>query len=272
MSDTLVERMLISFVLGGCFVSLVAFIAQRAGSRWGGVIGGFPSVGLVTLVFLGAVEGPAFAARAAFMIPFGIACYGAFLTAYVFLFSRGTSFFLSVVAASAIWICLASAVFHGVPHTWIGCLSVYGCGVVLAYIALFRVLRVPEIAGQKIPIRIAQIALRAVGAGAGVAIPVLVSSVAGPSLGGVAAMFPAATLATITIAYLADGQPLSLALARPLFVSTMLNLLVFSFAVQLSYPTLGVFLGTLASIGAALISAGIAYQILKSPWARGRHS
>jgi hypothetical protein len=264
MSDTLVERILLSFVIGGCFVSLVAFIAQRAGSRWGGIIGGLPSVGLVTLVFLGCVEGPAYAAQAAFMIPFGIACYGAFVTAYVFLFSRGWSFFGSVIAGSIVWIALASAVFLGVPHTWAGCLIVYGSGVVLGYIALFRLLRVPEVSGRKVPLRITQMALRAVSAGAGVAIPVLVSSVAGPSLGGVAAMFPAATLATLTIAYLADGRPLALALARPLFVSTMLNLFVFSMAIQLSFPSVGVLWGTFASVGAALISAGIAYQLLKS--------
>jgi hypothetical protein len=270
MSDTLAERILLSFVIGGSFVSLVAFIAQRAGSRWGGIIGGLPSVGLVTLVFLGCVEGPAYAAKAAFMIPFGIACYGAFVSAYVFLFSRGWSFFGSVIAGSIVWIALASAVFFGVPHTWAGCLSVYGSGVVLGYIALFRLLSVPEVSGRKVPLRITQMALRAVSAGAGVAIPVLVSSVAGPSLGGVAAMFPAATLATLTIAYLADGRPLTLALTRPLFVSTMLNLFVFSLAVQFSFLAVGVLWGTLASVGAALISAGIAYHLLKPPWCLGR--
>jgi len=101
---------------------------------------------------------------------------------------------------------------------------------------------------------------RAAFGGAVIALGEWLSRTAGPFIGGVAAVFPAAGVSTLVIVSWSHGIRFSLGLLRPMMVSGSITILVYTLVVRYSYLPLGVLGGTVAAIG---ISGGSAYALYR---------
>lgn len=88
-----------------------------------------------------------------------------------------------------------------------------------------------------------------------VAFVIFISKVAGPIFGGIFAAFPTVFISTLIISYQARGMEFSRAITKPLMVTGMITIVVYSLGVRHFYPGLGLLLGTLAAYAMAMVSA-----------------
>ena len=56
MDYTFWYKLLLSFLVGGCWVTLTTIIAEKFGSKIGGLLGGLPSTIVVSLLFIGLTQ------------------------------------------------------------------------------------------------------------------------------------------------------------------------------------------------------------------------
>lgn len=108
---------------------------------------------------------------------------------------------------------------------------------------------------------------RAAFGGAVIALGVWLSRAAGPFVGGVAAVFPAAGVSTLVIVSWSHGIRFSLGLLQPMMVSGSITILVYALVVRYSYLSIGAVGGTVAAM---VVSGGSAYVLYR--WRRWKAS
>ncbi|MCL5430438.1 MAG: DUF3147 family protein, partial [Candidatus Marsarchaeota archaeon] len=77
--DFLIGRILLSFIVAGIWITAVTIIAEKFGSKIGGIFGNLPSNILVSLLFIGWTQTPQFAASSASIVPLAMVIDTVFL-------------------------------------------------------------------------------------------------------------------------------------------------------------------------------------------------
>ena len=78
-----------SFFAGGIWIGASTLLAERLGSKKGGLVTNLPSTILVALVFVALVQGPGFAAAATAAVPIGMLIDTIFLALLILLLKYG---------------------------------------------------------------------------------------------------------------------------------------------------------------------------------------
>lgn len=261
--DAFALRLLLSFVLGGATVALFTSIAERRGSRLGGLLLSFPVKVVISLVLIALNEGVAFAAEAAVAVPAGMAVNIVFLAGTALLVRRLRPW-PAIVSALALWL-LAGLFVVLVPASHPGISLAYWA--LAAGAALGLLSRVPGLRGDRRAKRdpggfgLAGLLARAAGAGAVVALSVVIAHYGGPVLGGLAAVFPSGWITTMVILTRKHGPDFTGATTRVMIAGSAAPA-AFGLGVAFLYPVLGVLFGTLVSIlAAAAVSLSVGWAL-----------
>jgi len=116
MTSTLIIQLAISFIVGGCFITFLSLIAERANENIAGIILMFPSTMVLGFFFLGlttSAEKVAFIIPAT-LIPLGIVIFSSVIYIYCSMFfsnyfkSKIGQILTTFIASSLIWFILAS--------------------------------------------------------------------------------------------------------------------------------------------------------------------
>ncbi len=252
----------LSFVVGSAWVTLTTVVAERYGSRIGGLIGGLPSTAVVALLFIGLTQTPLAASEATTVMPLAMGLNGLFMIAYLLSVRRGLA--SGVGIALLVWFSLASVlVTVGIRHFWVSVI-----GWLLLVVGCYRVvegcMKIPSQAKVRVCHTFPQIARRALFSGTVIAFAVFMGKVGGPRFGGVFATFPVIFLSTLVISYQTGGVEFSRAVAKALMVSGMINVSLYAIAVRYLYPWSGLALGTAIAL---LLSCGtgyVTYQFMRA--------
>jgi hypothetical protein len=100
-----------------------------------------------------------------------------------------------------------------------------------------------------------QIIWRGAFAGLMIAFVVFINKFGGPIFGGIFSAFPAVFISTLFISYQSRGIQFSRAITKPLLVTGMITIVIYSIGVRYFYPGLGLVLGTLMAYAIAMVSA-----------------
>jgi uncharacterized membrane protein (GlpM family) len=250
--DALAIKIALSFVVAGAWVAFSTLVAEKHGSRLGGLIAGMPSNAVVGLLFLGWAYGPVGAAEVASVVPLAMVSYLAFLLAYIGAAGRWgmPSFAIGLLA----WLIVAAAISaFGNWSVDVGVLAYSACTLAAFFIA-DRVLRVQSKirGGSCAQASEGEVAFRVVLAGGMVALVVAAPSLAGPYFGGLLMTFPAATMSNLYILARAQGMDFSRAAAKSMILSSG-GCYLFILLGYFTYPWMGVLPGTLVSYAAAAL-------------------
>ncbi|MFC1544510.1 DUF3147 family protein [Gemmatimonadota bacterium] len=260
MDLNLICQTLLSFVVSGVWIACATWVAERVGSRIGGLVGNLPSKLLVTLVFLALVHDEAFAIGAARAVPTGMLINAIFLFTFVLIVPLGLR--VSVPASLLLWFGLAVTAEHFQIASFGLSILFYLIVTLLAYSFLEFVVHIPVVEGKRRPTSPRSMLFRGVFAGGVVGATVFLSPFVGTYWSGLLATFPAVMLTSMTILTLAGGPGLARATGKVmLFAST--NIIVFTLAIIWSYPVMGLAVGTLVSFAVSAVWVALLHPLVK---------
>ena len=256
-------KLLLSFIVGGTFITLATVAAEKFGSKIGGLIAGAPSTVLVALAFIAWTQGPEQVFDVVTVIPLAISINCLYVTTYAFL-SRRIGWVLSIVTGLLVWlvaqnVVVALDVNHLLPNIIIGCVI-----TAASYYILEHVLKIRSHEEVILRYTLLQIAGRAVFSGAMIAFAVVMSKIGGPAWGGIFSVFPAVMTATLVITSLSVSVDFSRSVTKPLMLSSVVNPAVFALAFRYAILDFSIIGATAIAYAASMVSIFLTYLFLKN--------
>ncbi len=259
MDQTFLFKLSLSFVIGGFWAIIVSVIADKLGSKIGGLIAGFPSTLLFGLLFIAWTQNTPAAVEAATIIPIEFGVCAVFLSAYVF-FLRNNIWF-SLIISLTIWLVLSSVFVLTKFNNFL--LSIIGYIILFcsSYFFLEKILKIRSLKGRKINYTFFTLLLRGLLTGTIVALAVAFAKLSGPLIGGVFSSFPAIFTSTLIIVFFSQGPEFSQAFAKSAVISTI-SIAVYAMAVRFTYGNSGIILGTVISAAISILSSIVVFHLL----------
>lgn len=250
MENYFLWKVLVSFVVAGVWIGGATLIAERLGSRKGGLLSNLPSTVLIALVFVALVKDPDFAARATEAVPMGMLIDTLFLLVLILVLKSGLvrSVFISLFS----WFVMAFLVQRLHISGIIINIMLYFLVAVSSFLLLELWFDIPPRETSIKNFTLNAILLRALFAGSVVAGTIVVSRFAGSYWVGLFSTFPAVMLSTMVILAITQGPDFARATGKIMILSST-NIIVYALGVSITYPSLGVLWGTvLAFLGSFL--------------------
>jgi len=232
---------LLAFLAGGGWIMLITVTADRFGTKIGGFIGGLPSTIVVSLLFIGVVQGPATASEVTTVIPLSMAFSGIFLAAYALLAKKG--FFIGLILSLLLWFLLSSLIIVFRINNFIFATTGYLILFLLAWLVFTKYLDIPSLGVVRPHFSAGYLILRGL-------------------FSGIFGAFPAVFMSTIIISYKSNGLEFSRSITKPLFFSGMINVIIYSTAVRYLYPGYGLVWGTMLSYLISMVSAFLTFLFI----------
>ncbi|PKK82439.1 MAG: hypothetical protein CVT49_13720 [candidate division Zixibacteria bacterium HGW-Zixibacteria-1] len=253
-------KIIVSFVTAGIWISAATALAERLGSRVGGLIANLPSNIVVSLVFVALIHDGSFAAEATHAVPVGMLIDTVFLFIFILAVRRGMAF--AVIISLISWFGLAVIAAELVYSNWVVNTTLYIVITILLFIVLGKLIKIPDAARSIKKYSLNQLLIRALFAGSVVAATIILSTFAGTYWTGLFTTFPAVLLSTMVI--LAYNQSVAFAQATgKILILSSSNIVVYGIGVYFTYPTLGIIRGTVISFVAAFVWVWLLSPVMK---------
>jgi len=244
MNDLFIYRVLLSFFLAGGWIGAATLIAEKLGSRVGGLIANLPSNILISLLFIALTQDIVFVKKTIPGIPVGMLIDTIFLAVFIIILRYGLV--LSILASLISWFLLAYlANYLEFSHLLLNCLF-YSTGTVGIYYLIRSRMNFAVQPASNRKYNTYQIIIRSTFAGSVVATVIIIAQFAPPYLVGIVASFPAVLLSTMVILVINQSREFAQATGKILILSSS-NIVVYGIAVFFCYPTIGLWWGTLVS-------------------------
>jgi hypothetical protein len=240
-------------IVGGGVVTLTTFLAERLGSRIGGVVGGFPTTLLVTSIFLIYGKDAEFAKSALGYLPASLAVYG--LTVFSYYVLSKDSFIKGAICSFTFWLLGVLILRSLLPFNIVASISSFIICFLFGRFGMAFMGDYVFYKGEKVKYRFSQLFIRAFCSGLVVGLCVFFSKITGPEMSGIFAAFPVATYSSFTIAYRVRGLSFARSLALPFIVAGMWNSGVFSVIVHFTLIPFGTTLSIVLGLFGSLTSA-----------------
>ena len=259
MPDELILRILLSFFIGGVWITIATLISEKLGTTLGGIITSLPSTSLLSLLFIGLKQDPVKASEAATVLPIGIFVDNIFLLVFIICAPKYKEWAIPI--GYFIWFILA-AIFGITKFTdmYVGTIAfVISFPIILFILNRFaNIKKINQITKTR---SFNEYVLRAVLAGSVISGAVLIANTGGPIWGGMFSIFPAVISSTLLILCRSQKIEFVQTIAKVMFFSSIC-LVVYGWGVHFFYPTFGLLKGTIFSYVAAAFSIALTYPVL----------
>jgi uncharacterized membrane protein (GlpM family) len=255
----LLVRLVLAFVVGSLWVTLITIVAEKKGIVLGGILGGLPSTSAFSFFFIGINQSLGDAVQATTVFPLAFGITSAFLFFYAFFALKGFS--RGIILSLLIWFALCGLMVALGLRDFAFSLIAGVVISVLVYYGFNKKLNLKSLRGKEKTYKIYEIILRGLGSGSLVVLSVLLSQIGGSVLGGIAAAFPAVFTSTLVILNRSRGTEFSRSIAKPLVLSGILTIIPYSVAVRYLYPLFGIWFGTLLSYATVIPLSFLSYYI-----------
>jgi hypothetical protein len=249
-----------SFVISGSWIALSTTIAERMGSKIGGLISNLPSNILVSLIFIALVNDASYVANAAVSVPLGISICTLFLVVFI-VFLR-FSLFIAIITSLLFWLLAAFLSSKLNLDNFYMNIIISLVIIILSALFLEKVLKTPSIKNTKRKLNFSQFTGRILFSGSIVAGVVVISKFSNPYFVGIFATFPAMLLSTMMILTVNQGKKFAQGTGKILALS-LSNTVVFIIAVYFTYPKCGILWGTLISYSLSILWISFLYPLVK---------
>jgi hypothetical protein len=261
MESLFLFQLVVTFLVGSLWLTGATILAEKFGSKIGGVIAGMPSSIVIALFFIGWTQTPVAASQATVVVPLIMGIDGLFILTYAALVRQ--SFPLALLSSLFVWLCFSFVLvlihFNNFGLSLIGFLGL----LLVSYGVMEYVLHVKSLAGRNTPLSFFNVLMRGLVSGLIITLAVAFAKLGGPLIGGVFASFPAVFLSTMILTYFAQGRAFSVSVMKTLLLSGTINATVYASAVRFLYPLFGLIGGTISSFLLSLISMYVVFLLVK---------
>jgi len=233
-----------SFFIAGTWIALSTNLAEKFGSKIGGLISNLPSNILISLIFIALVNDVTYVTDAIISIPVGISICTVFLVIFIYLLKY--KLLIASVVSVVLWFLLAIISSYFKSGSLAVNLIIYFFVSITAIFYIEKVLKIPTTPNSKKHYSTFQIIFRVFFSGSIVASIVVISKFCNPYFTGIFSTFPAMLLSTMIILSLNQGSKFAQSTGKILTLS-LSNIVVYVLAVYFTYPIFGIAFGTLIS-------------------------
>jgi len=252
-------QIILPFSISALVVILITVIAEKYGTKIGGILGTLPSTIIVAFIFISLNRGVLFASRSASVVPAEMAINLVFLVLFSTLAYRST--ILALFGSLGVWAILSIILYMTSIENIAISISLYVLSLVLTFIFLEKVKRVESHEKVEVHYTKKKILLRGILAGAVIATAVFLSNI-DPILSGIFSIFPAIFLSTMLITILEHGPRFTSGMAKSMIFGSQ-TVMSYVVAVYFLYPKFDIFLGTVCSFFIALAVAMVLLTLRK---------
>ncbi len=253
MTDVFILKLILSFFIGGAWVTTATHFADRYGTKIGGIITGLPSTALLSLFFIGWTQSTRISVEATTIIPIIGAVNALFLLVYISLARK--NFWLALGSSFIVWSGSSiTLVLLNYNNFWLS-IAIYAAVVLISFVFIEKKIQIKSEQGSKLKSPLKILVFRGLFSGCIIVLAVIMGKVGGPLLGGMFAMFPAMFTGTLLITYFSHGSLFSSAMMKVALLSAT-SVVLYAVLVRYTYIPLGLLVGTLVSI---LVSFFYAY-------------
>lgn len=252
MDNIFILKLILSFVVGSLWITMGTVLAEKYGTKIGGLIAGLPSTILISLFFIAWTQSTRVAVDATTIVPIigGINCL--FIVAYIFLLR--INFWVALGVAFLVWALLSfGLVIIGFNSFAVSMIS-YVFLVFVTHNIVEKGLKVRSEAGRRMRYTPAIMVFRAVLSGLVIVFAVVITKIGGPLIGGMFVMFPAMFVGMIFMTYFSQGATFSAAVMKSSILGAI-SVVIYGIMARYTYIPLGFIGGTAASIVVSFASS-----------------
>ncbi len=251
-------RLVASFAAGAVIVGLVTTFADMFGEGPAGFLGGLPTSGGVSLLFIGLTQSTSAAVQATTLFPLGFASTFSFLLFFVAPKKLGLG--IRMVVALGLWLPFSVAIALLAPEDF--AVSVASSVIIAAVVILIRRrISIPKVEVLPSEPGLELTILRAILGGSVVTSVVILSTVSGPTVGGVFAAAPAIWSSSLYVTSRRRGIEFARSLTLKFMQAGTLTVVPFGIADRFFFSPYGALAGTLLAYVAIAPLALLAWWV-----------
>lgn len=259
MEYSLLYHTIIPFALSALVVILVTIIAEKYGTRTGGVIGTLPSTIIIAFLFIALDKGVQFASESVAIVPAEMGINLIFLLLFALLSQKRI---VVALAGSLLgWTLLTIVIYYSNLTSIIVSLAAYIVCFLLAFLTLDKKKKITSQDTIKVHYTPLKLLGRSLIAGIVIAIAVTFSNV-GVILSGIFSVFPAIFLSTMLISLREHGAQFTGAMAKGMIYGSP-SVVSYAVAIHFLYPLIGILAGTIGAFLIALVVTMVLFMLRK---------
>lgn len=249
-------QLIIPFILTSLIVIIITIIAERYGTKTGGIIGTIPHPTIIAFIFIALNQTPEFAALSVSIVPAAVGINILFLLTFTLLIHR--SLILAIITSLIIWAILASILYLITLTNIFLAILLFMILVITGLLFLDHYKKIASTGRVKVHYTPVKILIRGLLGGAIISIAVLLSNI-GPVISGIFSVFPAISLSTMIISVREHGPEYAGGMAKALIYGSP-SVIFYALAIHFLYPQYGIIIGTIVAYLLSLITAFILYK------------
>lgn len=237
----ILSQLVLPFILSALIVILITVIAEKYGTKAGGILGTLPSTIIIAFIFIALNKGVDFASQSVAVVPAEMGINLFFLLLFVLLAYRSIA--ITLIASMGIWAILSTALyFLDITNIFLS-LFIFVISLIFTFAFLEHIKKTPSTGKVIVHYTPMKIVLRGVLTGTIIAISVLLSNMSA-SLSGIFSVFPAILLSTMIISVREHGPDFAAGMAKSMILGSM-SVMSYAISIHFFYPTYGIIFGTI---------------------------
>ena len=248
---------ILPFLLSAIVVIIIMYIAEKHGTKIGGILGTLPTTIVVALLFISLNRGVEFASKSAAIIPAELGINILFLLTFSILIHR--SVLLAFAASITIWGILSSILLYVELENIYISLGIYIISLLITIILLEGIKKIPSTGNVVVKYTPKKIALRGILAGAVISTAVLLSNI-GAAICGIFTVFPVILLSTMLISVHEHGPDFAAGMAKSMTIG-ITSILCYVVATHFLYPIYGIVSGSLVAYSISFVFTMIIFRL-----------
>lgn len=241
--QSLIFQVLIPFLLSLIIVIVITVIAEKFGTKVGGILGTLPSTIIIAFVFIAYTKGTDFASQAVAVVPAELGINLIFLFVFAVVISRST--ICAFGASFLAWSVLSTILFLVDLSNILVSVLIYLICLCCTFVILEYRMQIPSAEKVHIPYTVQKILFRGVIAGAIIALSVYLANF-GAVLSGIFSVFPAILSSTMLISVREHGPAFASGMAKSMIFGIS-SVCVYAVLIHYLYPSIGIIYGSISA-------------------------
>lgn len=245
----LLFQTILPFIFSAMIVIIITVIAEKYGTKVGGILGTLPSTIIIAFIFIALNKGILFASISAAVVPAEMGINLIFLFLFTILVHKSTA--LALTGSLTIWTLLSVLLFFTSLENMLISVIIYIISLITTFLILEKIKKIQSLGNVKVHYTTKKIILRGITAGLIIALAVFLSNI-DPTLSGIFSIFPAIFISTMLITVKEHGTEFSGAIAKSMIFGSQ-SVMAYVISVYLLYPKFDILFGTIYSFLIAFI-------------------